>query len=179
MFVLTRGYYENIKLWLDGRINQEPKAPTSYNLLTDYSYLLQNKMISDQVILHPVKFKFLFGEKAIPQLQASIKIIKSNNRLMTSNQIKTAVVTAVKEYFDIEYMDFGKTFFFSELASYVHAKLVNNIDSIVLVPKFAKNVFGDMYQVFATDDEIIQPSITVDDIILVESLNPDVLRQNV
>jgi hypothetical protein len=47
------------------------------------------------------------------------------------------------------------------------------------VPKKADNVFGDLYQVFCKEDEIIQPNISVNDIEIVESLTPRILKQEV
>ena len=80
-------------------------------------------------------------------------------------------------FFDIEKWEFGETFYFSELSAYIHSRLPVDIDSIVIVPKFVSQVYGDLQQIFAKEDEIIQPSISVDDIEIIESLNPRNLKQ--
>lgn len=177
MFVMSRGYYASIRRWLSGFVSTPPEPPTPFQLRNDYGYLLESKMISDTVVLHPGKVKIIIGEKARDELRATIKIIRSTNREMTSNQIKAAVVDAVNEFFDINRWEFGETFYFTELSSYIHSKMPSSIDSVVLVPKFDRNVFGDLYQVFAKEDEIIQPSMSVNDVEIVESLNPRVLKQ--
>lgn len=177
MFIIPRGYYILLKQWLNGKIDQKPVAPSAFELRASYNYLLQNKMISDSVILHPGKVKILFGKLADQELRASFKIIKSKISNTTNNQIKNVVVNAINEFFDINVWEFGETFYFTELAAYIHSKLPIDIDSVVLVPLYDKNVFGDLFQVFCKEDEILQPSISVDDVEIVESLNPNVLRQ--
>lgn len=176
-FIITRGYYILLKQWLNNRLENPPVAPSSFDLRSTYNDLLVSKMISDEVILHPGKIKVLFGKHAEDELKASFKIIKSKTSSLTNNQIKNTVVSAVIEYFDINNWEFGETFYFSELSTYIHSKLSVDIDSVVIVPLYDKNVFGDLFQIFAREDEILQPSISVDDVEIVESLNPKVLKQ--
>lgn len=171
-YVITRSYYFNTRLWLDGILEEPPVAPTPFQLKSDYSDILESKMISDTVILHPGKFKFIIGDKAAPELQATIKVIRSSNRNNTDNQIKTAIVDAVNSFFDISTWEFGETFNFSELASYIQSRMPVDIDNIVLVPNFNTQSFGDLQQILADEDEIIQPSITVNDIEIITAINP-------
>lgn len=176
-FVIPRGYYFSTRLWLGGALDTPPIPPTPFQLKSDYRHLLENKMISDTVILHPGKFKIIFGKHAERELRATIKVIRNKNRTLTNNQIKTIIVDAVYDFFDIEKWEFGETFFFSELASYIHTRLPVDIDSVVLVPQFSTQIYGDLQQIHAKEDEIIQPSISVDDIVIIESLNPRNLKQ--
>ncbi len=176
-FIISRSYYFSTRLWLSGVLDTKPTPPTPFQLKSDYNQLLESKMISDSVILHPGRFKFIIGKHADPELQASIKVIRSANRTLTNNQIKTIIVDAVNVFFDIEKWEFGETFYFSELAAYIHSRLPVDIDSIVIVPTYVSQVYGDLQQIFAKEDEIIQPSISVDDIEIIESLNPRNLKQ--
>lgn len=176
-FIISRSYYFSTRLWLNGVLDTKPTPPTPFQLKSDYSELLESKMISDTVILHPGKFKFIIGKNADPELQASIKVIRSGNRTLTNNQIKTIIVDAINVFFEIDKWEFGETFYFSELSAYIHSRLPVDIDSIVIVPKGVGQVFGDLQQIFAKEDEIIQPSISVDDIEIIESLNPRNLKQ--
>lgn len=178
MFVIPRGYYTLQKMWLSGAVATKPEAPSSFQLRNDYGYLLQSKMISDTVVLHPGKLKIVIGDKAPDVLKATIKVIRSSNRTLTGNQIKTMISDIVNEYFDINKWEFGETFYFSELAAFIHSKMPVDIDSVVLVPKYQQHLFGDLLQVVAKEDEIIQPSISVSDIEIIESLNPRILKQN-
>lgn len=177
MFVIPRGYYTLQRMWLNGKLDSKPEAPSSFQLRNDYGYLLQNKMISDTVVLHPGKIKAIIGDKAPDMLKGTIKVIRSANRTLTGNQLKTMIADIVNEYFDINKWEFGETFYFTELAAFIHSKLPVDIDSVVLVPQFKNHLFGDLMQVIAREDEIIQPSISVANIEIVESLNPRILKQ--
>lgn len=177
MFIIPRGYYTLQKMWLSGGLDTRPDMPSSFQLRNDYGYLLQSKMISDTVVLHPGKLKVIMGEHAPDILKGTIKVVRSQNRTLTGNQIKTAIVDIVNEYFDINKWEFGETFYFTELASFIHNKLPVDIDSVVFVPKYKNHLFGDLLQVVAKEDEIIQPSLSVSDVEIVESLNPRNLKQ--
>jgi len=177
MYVITRGYARNLRLWLNGNLSAEPEAPTPFQLRGDYQELLENKMISDTVILHPGNIKILFGSNAATEVQATIKVIRSADRSLSNNQIKTSIVDAVIEFFDIRLWEFGETFYFSELSAFIHSTLPTALDSVVLVPILNTNEFGDLYQVLSREDEIIQVDFTVDQVEIVESLDPQTLRQ--
>lgn len=177
MFVIPRGYYTGMKNWLDGVTTTPPTLPTPYQLRTDYAALLNNKMISDTVVMHPGNFKVLFGDKAPQELRAKFKITKSSNKNLTDNQIKVKVVSTIRQFFSINQWEFGETFYFTELAAAIHNNLSTHISSVVLVPTSSQHFFGDLFQVFVREDEILIPDISVEDIEIVESLNPVVLRQ--
>lgn len=177
-FIITKGYYTSLKRWLEDPLAVEPDLPTPLDLRTSYGYLLDNKMISDTMILHPGKIKLLFGSKAIPQLQASFKIVRSADRTLTDNQIKTIAVTAIRNFFDITLWEFGETFFYTELAAVIHAALPTEISSVVLVPSAATNQFGDMFEVPSREDEIFYPDVTVDNIVIVAGYTATNLRLN-
>ena len=177
MFIITRGYARNIRLWLNGQLANRPQAPTRFQLRSDYQELLENKMISDTVIMHSGNIRILMGPKADPELQGIIKVIRSTDRTLSDNQIKSAIVDAVREFFDITTWEFGETFYFSELSSYIHSSLPTALDSVVLVPSLSTNQFGDLYQVLAKEDEIFQVDISVDQVEIIESLDSSTLRQ--
>jgi hypothetical protein len=176
-YVVTRGYYTALRSWLNGTAEQQPSLPTPFELKNSYNYLLESKMISDTVILHPGKIKLLFGKYADQKLQVSFKVIKNPSTTMTNNQIKTAIIDATNAYFDISMWDFGQSFYFTEMSTYIQTQLSTMVKSIVLVPTYNNQIFGDMFQVYANEDEILQPSLSVDIIDIVDSLNPAILRQ--
>jgi len=179
MFIITRGYNTSIQQWLSGELTVQPLAPTPLDLRTSYAHLLDNKMISDSVILHPGVIKLLFGSKAITELQAKIKIIRPTTGKLTDNQVKTEIVSTVQSFFDVNIWEFGETFYFSELASAIHNALKSEIDSVVLVPQSATHQFGDLQQVLAREDEILQADIGVEDIEIVQSYTALNLRQDI
>lgn len=171
MVIIPKGYYLSIKRWLEDATVSKPAEPTPLDLRTSYNYLLDNKMISDTIVLHPGKIKLLFGPRAPSQLQASFKVIKSQNTTLTDNQIKTAIVAAVRNFFDVTTWEFGETFYFSELTAAIHKSLQNDISSVVLVPTVRTSLFGSLYQIFASEDEIFMADISADQIEMVSSLN--------
>jgi len=177
-FIISRGYYTSLRKWLDGKTTTPPEAPTSLQLRTDYNYLLDNKMISDTVILHSGTFKILFGQHAPTDLQGLFKVIRTTGGILTDNQVKVTIVDAIKEFFDVNKWEFGETFFYTELASHIHNSLPTEIDSVVLVPTHSNNQFGDLFQVYAREDEILQPSISVSDIEIIPAINSLNIRQN-
>ena len=176
MFIITKGYHTGVKRWLENTQFTQPQAPTPLDLRTSYDYMLDNRMISDTVVLHPGRIKILFGPKAPQTLQAKIKIIRSQNTTLTDNQIKTKAVSAIRNFFDITYWEFGETFYFSELSAMIHAIMPTDISSAVLVPSFTQNQFGDLYQIKAREDEVFFPDITVDDIEIVTGYTSTNLR---
>lgn len=177
IYVIPRGYYLAYRMWLNNELQNPPVPPTSHQLRGDYRDMLQSKMISDTIILHPGKIKIIFGDKADPHMRANIKVVRTTTTGLTNNQIKSRVTELTKEFFDINKWEFGETFYFSELASYIHLKLGNDIDSLVLVPSATGQSYGDLQQIYAREDEIIQPHITVNNVEIVESLSPKNLKQ--
>jgi hypothetical protein len=178
IFIITRGYIENLKNWINGVTAIEPAAPTPLELRADYGTLLESKMISDTVVLRSGNVRLLFGAKSETQLRAQLKVIKNPLTNLTDNQIKTRIVGVIRQFFDIDLWEFGETFYYTELAAAIHNNLGSDIDSVVLVPTLATNQFGDLFQVEAREDEIFQPDIDVNDIIMVTSLTSGILQQD-
>lgn len=177
-FIITKGYYLSLKRWLEDPLATQPTLPTPLDLRTSYGYLLDNKMISDTIVLHPGKIKLLFGAKASAALQCTFKVIRSADRSLTDNQIKTTIVTTVRNFFDITLWEFGETFYFTELAAAIHAALPTEISSVVLVPSLPQNQFGDLFQVLAREDEVFYPDISVENIEIVTGYTATNLRLN-
>jgi hypothetical protein len=177
MYIITRGYYSQLRLWLIGELAQRPEPPTPLSLRNSYNDILQNKMLSDTVVAHAGKIKVIIGALADPTLQGTIKVIRTENSALTDNQLKTQIVDLVTDYFDISFWEFGETFYFPELSAFLQTKMPVDLKAVVFVPSYQNKVFGDLFQVFAREDEIIQAAITVSDIEVVQSLNPRVLKQ--
>lgn len=171
MVIIPKGYYLSVKRWLEDAAVTKPAEPSPLDLRTSYNYLLDNKMISDTIVLHPGRIKLLFGPRAIPQLQAVFKVIKSQNSTLTDNQIKTSIVAAIRNFFDITTWEFGETFYFSELSAAIHKAIPNDISSVVLVPVMKTNMFGSLYQILAREDEVFMADIGAEQIDIVSSLN--------
>ena len=176
VFLIQRGYYANYQAWLDGTAAQ-PVAPTPLQLRNDYKELLANAMLSDTVVFHPGKLKLILGNKAAPELRATLLVVKNEHSTLTDSQIKLSIKRLVRDFFDVQYWEFGETFYFTELVSVIHHQMAADINSVVLVPTSPQHYFGDMFEVNVQEDEIVQADVDVDDIEIVSSLNAARLRQ--
>lgn len=176
IFVVTKGYYNQMRSWLRGNLALRPTSPTAMELRTSYATALQSRMMSDATVMHPGKFKILFGANALPQHRAIFKVIPSYHSTMSSNEIKVRIVEVIRSFFEIDRWEFGETFYFSELAAAVHAELAGEIESFVMVPTQSTGVFGDMYEISPSEDELFIPDVTVEMIEMVDHLNYSVLK---
>jgi hypothetical protein len=154
----------------------EPARPTIDELNTAYSTLDQYKMISDNIILNSLTFKPLFGTKASTELRATIKCVKNTISTVSTSEIKSQVINAINQYFTIENWDFGDTFFFSELSSYLHDQLGSIISTVVLVPTNPLKSFGDLYEIRSQSNEIFVNAATVNDVEVIDALTSSQLR---
>jgi len=107
--------------------------------------------------------------------QAKFRVVKLNNQL-SDNEIKTRILLAINEYFNVTNWEFGETFYFTELSSYIHQQLGSAIGTIVIVPRISTGTFGNLFQVKADPNELFLSVATVDDIEIIEKLNSNTLR---
>ena len=171
VFVLTKTYDTQFRQWLVGSRVYEPLAPSSdtlYNLLSPSLNLI--KSISDEIIYHPVKYRVLFGEKANPDVQAVFRVVKNSSTVISDNEIKTNILIAINEFFALENWDFGDTFYFSEMATYVMNNLAPSITSFVIVPKSGNLSFGSLFEIKAEPDQIFINGATVDNIEIISGI---------
>jgi hypothetical protein len=172
LYILTADYATSYINWLRDLTGTvaEPTKPTSSSLEIAYSTLDNFKTVSDSLIYNPAQFKPLFGAKADVSLQARFQVVKNPAVSITDNEVKTRVVTAINEYFNLTNWDFGDTFYFSELAAYLHNTLVPNISSVLIVPANDTLVFGNFFQINAEPWEIITSAATVNDIDIISAV---------
>lgn len=167
VYVLSRFYDTEFRNWLKTDRGVEPQAPTTYELAQQFASVNDKKTISDTIIYKPVKYRTLFGPKADGALQAKFNVIKIPGANITDNEVKTRVVEAVQDFFAVSNWDFGETFYFTELAAYVHKALSGYISSFVIVPQSANSVFGDLFQITPKSDEMFIPDVSLTDINIV------------
>ena len=180
IFVLTSQYDINYRQWLSGAIASEPMPPSSdflYNLLA--SDLNKIKSISDEIIYHPVKYKVLFGTKASSDVQATFKVVKNPEMVISDNDIKAKVLSAILEFFALENWDFGDNFYFSELSTYVMNKLSPNIVNFVIVPKQSDLSFGGLFEIRSEKDQIFINGATIDDIEIISTITASKIKSAV
>ena len=181
LYILTKTYAADYISWVQDNTGTvvEPSAPTPEILGIDYNELENYKSISDTIIYNPAKFKPIFGAKADLALQATFKVVKNPNVVVSDNDIKTSVISAINSYFDIANWDFGETFYFSELSAYLHSILAPNIASVTIVPASASTIFGSLLQINAGYNEIIVSAATVDNVQIISAITAAQLNQTV
>ena len=94
----------------------------------------------------------------------------------TDNDVKTKIIEKINEYFDVANWDFGETFYFTELAGYIHKELSGMISSFVIVPQGSGSVFGDLFEINPTSNEIFIPNVTLDDIDIIDAITDANIR---
>lgn len=176
-YILTRQYDTQYRSYALGETSVKPLPPSSDSLYQSFgSEIAKIKSISDEVIYHPVKYKSLFGNKSDLDMQATFKVIKNADRVISDNDIKTRVISNINKFFALDNWDFGETFYFSELSAYIMKEMSPDITSIVIVPKAATSSFGSLFEIKSESDEIFISSATVDDVEVITSNTPDRLR---
>ena len=171
VYVLTADYTRKVEQWKSsGFAGSLPKAPNNYELKKTMEQLRGKEAISDHVSYVPVKFKPLFGSQASQENQAVFKVVKKKGTLFTDSEIKSSVSAVVNEYFKLENWDFGDTFYFSELAAYIHTKLPEYISSVVITPKYSGNQFTKLLSITSEPNEIFMSVTTSADVKIIEDI---------
>jgi len=176
IYVLTTAYDNAVRSWLLGNTSSEPLVPTSYSLEQNYAnYLEPIKAISDEIIFHSVKYKVLFGKDATTSLQAKFKAVRNSQRPTTDNDLKTRILTAINEFFALENWDFGQSFYFSELSTYIMNQLSPDITNFVITPKSVGS-FGSLYEVACQSNEIFISGAEIADIEIIDAVTASQLK---
>jgi len=172
LYVVTNDYYTAYTNWIQDTTGTvvNPTPPTINELTTAYSGLQSYKMISDNMILNSVDFQPLFGSKAVDSLRATVKVIQSAQSTASVSTIKNLVVANMSAYFDLQNWDFGQTFYFSELAAYIHQNIGDVVSSVVLVPLNPQKSFGDLYEIRCAPNQIFVNGATVNDVEVITAL---------
>jgi len=171
IYVLTKNYDTQFRQYVAGALATPPLPPGSDEIFDTLSPTLnQIKSLSDEIIYHPVQYKTLFGQASAPELQASFKVIKNAYQVLSDNDIKSRIITAVNQYFVLDNWDFGDTFYFSELSTYVMTQLAPDIASFVIVPRQGGLGFGSLFEITSATNELFISTATVNDIEIISDI---------
>ena len=178
VYVVTNEYYNAYINYIQDTTGTvtEPTAPTLDYLTTTYAGLKNYKMLSDTLIMNSVQFQPLFGAKALPELQATIKVIRAAQSVASTSEIKNLVVQYLNQYFSLDNWDFGDTFYFSELSGYLHDKLSGIVSSVVLVPLNQNKYFGSLYEIRCAPNQIFVNGATVQNVEVITALTSTNIR---
>ena len=177
VYVLTKDYDTQFRQWLSGANITEPLPPSSSELNSLLSTELNLiKSISDEIVYHPVDYILLFGSKADFNLQASFNVVKNVSSTASNNDIIARIITAFTEFFALENWNFGDTFYFTELSTYVLTQLSPDITSFVIVPKQGNLYFGSLFEIQCPSSKIFVSCATATDINVVAGLTSDNIK---
>jgi len=177
-FVLTSSYDLEFREWITNNRKSPdmPKPPTTEELRAQFISLDSKKSVSDTVVYRSAKYKVLFGELADNTLQAKFRVVRVKGSTLSDNEVKSRVLESINNFFNVDNWDFGETFYFTELAAYVHNQLLGIISSIVIVPTQENSAFGNLFQVTPSSDELFMPDIDLNSIELVSNFTNSNLR---
>lgn len=177
IYVLTTDYDTRFRQWLSNNAVSQPLAPSSTeltNLLGANLNLI--KSISDEIIYHPVSYLLLFGAQADLSLQAQFNVVKNSSSTASDNDIIARILAAFNRFFALENWNFGDTFYFTELSTYVVTQLSPDITNFVIVPKKGGSYFGSLFEIQCPSNQILISCATADDISVVAGLTSDNIK---
>lgn len=175
IYALTNTYYQAVQNWLlNGKKGTFPKLQSAYEMKSMFAEIEKYKMVSDSIVWHPIKYKLLFGNEAGSEYRAKFSVIKSETSTLSDNEIKQRIVEAIDTYFAS--MEAGEKFFFTQLSTYIHEVLGTNIGTIVIVPQYSDNKFGNLFEISCDSDEILLSSASLDDITIISKITNNNIR---
>jgi len=179
MYVLTKSYDTVFRQWVANGTPADsmPLPPSSTELNTLLSPKLNLiKTISDEIIYHPVGYILLFGTAASANLQATFNVIKNKSSTASDANIKSRILAAINVFFSLNNWNFGDTFYFSELSTYIINQMTPDVTSFVIVPKQATQYFGSLFEVICPSDSIFISCAQATDIAIVAGLTSTNLK---
>ncbi len=177
VYVLTNDYDAQYRQWLLGSNVPKPRPPSSDQLNSLLSSSLNPiKAMSDEVIYHPVQYKLLFGPGADESLQAMFNVIMNPASTSSVADVTARILSAINQFFALANWDFGDTFYFTELSTYVMNQLSPDITNFVIVPKKSGQYFGSLFEIKCPSNEIFLSSATANEINVVSGLTSSNLK---
>lgn len=171
MYVLTTNYYDAVNIWIkNGATGEFPKPPTSVELQDLFTDVESKMVISDSAIWHSAEFLKLFGQSADEDYRADLKIVKLPNTSLSNDEIRQKVVELTRTYFDVQNWDFGETFYFTELSTYIQTSMATDLAAVVIVPQNPNSKFGELFEIPCRPDQLFISTATVDNVQIVSSL---------
>ena len=171
MYVLTTNYYDSVNIWIkNGAVGEFPKPPTSVELQDMFTEVEGKMVISDSSIWHSAEFLKLFGASADEDYRADLKIVKLPTTTLSNDEIRQKVVELTRNYFDVQNWDFGETFYFTELSTYIQVSMATDVAAVLIVPQDPNSKFGELFEIPCRPDQLFISTATVDNVQIVSSL---------
>ena len=114
-----------------------------------------------------MNYKLLFGPGADPSLQANFNVVMNPNSAASNADVIARILTAINQFFSLSNWDFGDTFYFTEMSTYVMNQLAPDITNFVIVPKQSGQYFGSLFEIKCPSNQIFLSSATASEINIV------------
>ena len=171
IFVLTTEYDTAFRYYLQSGGTTPPLAPTSQSLENNFAATLDPiKSISDTIVFHPASYKVLFGTQAVSNLQATFKAVRNPARITSDNDLITKILVAINNFFNVSNWDFGQSFNFTELSTYVLNQMTPDILNFIIVPKNPNIPFGSLFEITCQPNELLISGATATDIEIIDAV---------
>ena len=178
VYVLTSSYDTAFRQWVAAGATGNRPLPLSQdslsNLLSPNLNLI--KSISDEIVYHPVNYTMLFGAQADPSLQAKFNVMINPSSVVSNADVSARILTAINQFFSLDNWDFGDTFYFTELSTFVMNQLAPDVLSFVIVPTQTTQYFGSLFEIQCPADSIFVSCATTDNIVIVSGLTSTNLK---
>ena len=179
LYVLTNNYDTDFRQWVSNgaAVSSKPLPPSQDSLNSMLGANLNLiKSISDEIIYHPVNYLLLFGAAADPALQATFEVVINPTSAVSSANVSARILTAINQFFALENWNFGDTFYFTELSTYVMNQLAPDVTSFVIVPNQTGQYFGSLFEIQCPSNSIFLSCATAANIQIVTGLTSTNLK---
>ena len=170
-YILTAEYDTAYRNWLVSGTGIAPLPPTSQSLENDFAATLTPiTAISDTIVYHPANYKVLFGAQSTPNLQGIFKAVRNPTRITSDNDLQTRILSSINKFFSLDNWDFGQSFNFTELSTYVLNSMTPDILNFIIVPKNPNLPFGSLFEIACQSNEILISGATTTDIEIIDAV---------
>ena len=92
------------------------------------------------------------------------------NSAVSNADIQARVLSAINTFFALENWNFGDTFYFSELSTYIINQLAPDVINFVIVPVQTNQYFGSLFEIQCPSNQIFVSCATTSNIVIVSGL---------
>jgi hypothetical protein len=118
----------------------------------------------------------LFGPGADENYQASFNVVINPNSTAGTADVTARILAAINQFFALSNWEFGDTFYFTELSTYVMNQLAPDITNFVIVPKKSGQYFGSLFEIKCPSNQIFLSSATANEINVVAGYTSNNLK---
>ena len=96
--------------------------------------------------------------------------------MVSSADVQARILAAINTFFALENWNFGDTFYFTELSTYVMNQLSPDLIAFVIVPKQPGQHFGSLFEIQCSTNNIFLSCATTSNIVIVTGLTATNLK---